>query len=54
MKIREVLLLRQDGWVEITQRGRHRQLTHPIKRARVTVAGKLGDDLAPGALCSLS
>jgi predicted RNA binding protein YcfA (HicA-like mRNA interferase family) len=54
MKIREVLrLLRQDGWVEIATRGSHRQLKHPVKPGRVTVAGKPGDDLAPGTLGSI-
>jgi predicted RNA binding protein YcfA (HicA-like mRNA interferase family) len=54
MKVREVLLLlRQDGWVEITRRGSHRQMKHPVKRGRVTVPGKPGDDLAPGTLNSI-
>ena len=54
MKVRAVLrMLRQDGWEEIARRGSHRQLKHPSKRGRVTVAGKPSDDLAPGTLSSI-
>ncbi len=37
--------LRRDGWVQIAQRGGHRQFVHPIKPGRVTVAGKPSKDL---------
>ncbi|MDJ0927508.1 MAG: type II toxin-antitoxin system HicA family toxin [Gammaproteobacteria bacterium] len=51
MKVRQVLqLLRADGWVVTRTRGSHRQLTHPHKRGKVTVAGKLGADVPPGTL----
>ena len=51
MKVRAVLrMLRDDGWVEIARRGSRRQLKHPSKKGRVTVPGKLADDLAPGTL----
>ena len=54
MKVRAVLrMLRDDGWVEIARRGSHRQLKHPSKKGRVTVPGKLADDLAPGTLNSI-
>jgi predicted RNA binding protein YcfA (HicA-like mRNA interferase family) len=54
MKVRDVLqLLRNDGWREVAVRGSHRQLKHPSKRGRVTVAGKAHDDLAPGTLNSI-
>ena len=54
MKVREALrLLRRDGWKEVTRRGSHRQLKHPSKPGRVTVAGKPSDDLAPGTLKSI-
>ena len=54
MKVRAVLqLLKEDGWVEIARRGSHRQLKHPSKPGRVTVAGKPSDDLAPGTLKSI-
>jgi predicted RNA binding protein YcfA (HicA-like mRNA interferase family) len=54
MKVGEVLrLLHEDGWYLIATRGSHRQLKHQIKSGRVTVAGKPGDDLAPGTLNSI-
>lgn len=54
MKVRAVLqLLKADGWAEVTRRGSHRQLKHPTKKGRVTVPGKLSDNLAPGTLNSI-
>ncbi|MEK7476601.1 MAG: type II toxin-antitoxin system HicA family toxin [Candidatus Coatesbacteria bacterium] len=54
MKIREVLvLLREDGWYLVVVEGSHRQFKHATKQGRVTVAGKPGDDLAPGTLNSI-
>jgi predicted RNA binding protein YcfA (HicA-like mRNA interferase family) len=53
-KVREVLrLLADDGWEVVAVRGSHRQLTHPLKPGRVTVAGKPSDDLAQGTLISI-
>ncbi len=53
MKVRAVLrMLRSDGWFEVAHRGSHRQFKHKYKRGRVTVAGKLSNDLAPGTLNS--
>jgi predicted RNA binding protein YcfA (HicA-like mRNA interferase family) len=54
MKIREVIrMLRDDGWEEVVQKGSHRQFKHPIKKGRVTVAGRLGDELPKGTLGSI-
>ena len=54
MKVRGVLnALYDDGWIEVARRGSHRQLKHPLKKGRVTVPGKLSDDLAPGTLNSI-
>ena len=54
MKVREALrVLKKDGWAEIGCRGSHRQLKHPRKPGRVTVPGKLSDELAPGTLNSI-
>ena len=54
MKIREiVVILEEDGWVLVRTRGSHRQYKHPQKRGVVTIAGKPGDDLAPGTLNSV-
>ena len=54
MKVREVLtLLGDDGWKVVTMRGSHRQLKHPTKSGRVTVAGKPSDDLHPKTAASI-
>jgi len=54
MKIREIIqMLEQDGWYLVNQEGSHRQYKHPTKKGRVTVAGHLGHDLAPGTLNSI-
>jgi predicted RNA binding protein YcfA (HicA-like mRNA interferase family) len=54
MKVRQILeMLRRDGWYLVATRGSHRQLKHPLKRGRVTVSGKPGDDLPPGLLNSI-
>jgi predicted RNA binding protein YcfA (HicA-like mRNA interferase family) len=46
-------MLETDGWFPVATRGSHRQYKHPTKAGRVTVAGHLGDDLAPGTLNSI-
>ena len=46
-------MLKKDGWYLVTTRGGHRQFKHPIKSGRVTVPGKLSDDLALGTLNSI-
>jgi len=52
--VREIIRrLEDDGWFLVGTRGSHRQYKHPSKRGRVTVAGKLSDDLAPGTLNSI-
>ena len=54
MKIREVIkLLESDGWLLVTTKGSHRQYKHPTKPGRVTVPGKLGDDIAPRTFSSI-
>jgi predicted RNA binding protein YcfA (HicA-like mRNA interferase family) len=54
MKVSELLrLIRDDGWFLVATRGSHRQFKHPVKRGRVTVPGKAGDDLARGTLNSI-
>lgn len=54
MKVRDVILLIEaDGWIHIATRGSHRQFKHPLKPGRVTIAGKLSDDLAPGTFASI-
>ena len=41
------------GWQQVGQTGSHRQFKHPTLPGRVTVAGKPGDDVAPGTLASI-
>jgi predicted RNA binding protein YcfA (HicA-like mRNA interferase family) len=54
MKVKEVLkLIEADGWYLVGTKGSHRQYKHPNKQGRVTVPGKLSDDLAPGTLNSI-
>ena len=54
MKIRDVIAtIEADGWRQVRQSGSHRQYKHPTKPGLVTIAGKPGDDLAPGTLNSV-
>ena len=54
VKVREVVrLIEADGWYLDCTRGSHRQYKHATKKGLVTVAGKPGDDLAPGTLNSI-
>ena len=54
MKVREAIkLIEADGWYLDRTRGSHRQYKHPNKRGLVTIAGKQGDDLAPGTQNSI-
>ena len=46
-------MIADDGWYQVRQRGSHRQFKHPTKPGLVTVAGKPGDNLAPGTLNSI-
>ncbi len=53
-KVREAIrLIELNGWQLVATRGSHRQYKHPTKTGRVTVPGKLSDDLAPGTLASI-
>ena len=54
MKVRDAIKLIEDaGWYLARTRGSHRQYKHPLRRGLVTVAGKPGDDLAPGTANSI-
>lgn len=54
MTVRDVIkMLEDDGWQFHDQRGSHCQFKHPIKKGRVTVAGKPRKDVAPGTLNSI-
>jgi predicted RNA binding protein YcfA (HicA-like mRNA interferase family) len=54
VKVREAIkLIENDGWFLARTRGSHRQYKHATKRGLVTIAGKPGDDLAPGTANSI-
>ena len=42
-----------NSWYLARTRGSHRQYRHPTKSGLVTIAGKPGDDCAPGTLNSI-
>jgi len=54
MKVRDVVrLIEKAGWVQVRQRGNHRQYKHSSRPGLVTIAGHPGDDLAHGTLKSI-
>ena len=54
MKVDEAIrMIEKDGWYRVATRGSHRQYKHPTKPGRVTIAGKLSDDIARGTLNSI-
>lgn len=54
MKVRDVIKrIEDDGWYLARTRGSHRQFKHPTKPGLVTIAGKPGEDVAPGTLNSI-
>jgi predicted RNA binding protein YcfA (HicA-like mRNA interferase family) len=54
MKVRDALkLVEADGLRIVATRGNHRQLKHPDKPGRVTIAGHPSDDLAAGTFNSI-
>jgi predicted RNA binding protein YcfA (HicA-like mRNA interferase family) len=54
MKVRDIVeLIEEDGWRFRSQVGSHRQFVHPVKKGRVTVPGKPGDDLTRDLLHSI-
>jgi predicted RNA binding protein YcfA (HicA-like mRNA interferase family) len=54
MKVRDAIrLIEHDGWFLMATRGSHRQYKHASKPGRVTIAGNLADELAPGTLNSI-
>lgn len=46
-------MLHEDGWYVDSQEGSHRQLKHPSKPGKVTVAGKPSKDVPPKTLASI-
>ncbi|MBL8903793.1 MAG: type II toxin-antitoxin system HicA family toxin [Rhizobiales bacterium] len=53
-KVREVIsMIEGNGWRLVATRGSHRQYKHPEKPGRVTIAGRMSDDMAPGTFNSI-
>ena len=49
MKVKAVIaMVEAAGWRLVATRGSHRQFKHPEIVGRVTIAGKLSDEMAPG------
>jgi predicted RNA binding protein YcfA (HicA-like mRNA interferase family) len=54
MKVREIIkILEVDGWYLVATEGSHRQFKHLIKQGKVTVSGKMSDDVRKGTLASI-
>ena len=54
MKFRELMKkIEGDGWQMVNQVGSHRQFKHPVKKGRVTIAGKPGKDVSEGTRKSI-
>jgi predicted RNA binding protein YcfA (HicA-like mRNA interferase family) len=54
VNVRDVIkLFKKSGWKQVRMKGSHRQFKHTINTGRVTVPGKLSDNLAPGTLNSI-
>ncbi|MBE9194733.1 type II toxin-antitoxin system HicA family toxin [Synechocystis sp. LEGE 06083] len=53
-KVRDIIkLLESNGWFLVNTVGSHRQFKHPTKTGKVTVSGKLSDDVRKGTLASI-
>ena len=48
-----IKLIEDDGWYLVASKGSPRQYKHKEKPGRVTIAGHLSDDLAPGTMNSI-
>ncbi len=46
MKVKEIIkLVENDGWYFHSQKGSHRQFKHKTKKGRVTINGKLSEQI---------
>jgi predicted RNA binding protein YcfA (HicA-like mRNA interferase family) len=53
-KVKDLIkLLEDDGWYLVVTEGSHRQYKHSDKKGKVTVSGKLSDDVKKGTLSSI-
>jgi len=54
VKLREAIkIVERDGWKLKATRGDHRQYTHLTKTGRVTIPGKMSDDIPAGTWASI-
>ncbi len=54
MKVRDAIrLIEAAGWYLVATRGSHRQFKHASRAGRVTIAGKMSDDVRAGTLNSI-
>jgi len=54
MKVKEIIkLIEKRGWYLVSQKGSHRQFKHESMVGRVTIAGKLSDEMPKGTANSV-
>ncbi len=54
VRVRELIrMVERNGWVQVRQRGSHRQFHHPDKPGTVTIAGAPGIEVPPKTLRSI-
>lgn len=54
MKTRDILrLILDEGWVQVAQRGSHRQFKHPSRPGKVTIAGHPSEEMNEGTRKSI-
>jgi len=54
MKYRDLVKqVKKDGWYFHEQQGSHAQYKHPVKKGRVTIAGKPGEEVPEGTRKSI-
>ena len=53
-KVRDAIrIVERDGWYHAATRGSHRQFRHPMKPGKVTIPGKLSEDVGPKLWASI-
>ena len=54
MKVRELIkIVEWDGWVQVRQKGSHRQFHHRTKPGTVTISGNMSVDMPKGTVNSV-
>jgi predicted RNA binding protein YcfA (HicA-like mRNA interferase family) len=53
-KVRDLIkLLEANGWFLVNMEGSHRQFKYLVKQGKVTVSGKMSDDVRKGTMASI-